>query len=179
MKSQRQQSSRSLAQDGRPPWDRQPGEPQRAYAAFSAYRAMPAHKRSLRELATQLSYKDDTGIARWSREWLWQFRCEQWDAHQERERSQKLEALRLEAIENHRREACHGQAIVMKALLKVGKIVEHPPGRSRGVANARCRDGGPEDWDCAGARGAGISRRERGRSLEEGQGSAGQYGARP
>jgi len=58
-----------LAPDGRASWERQPGESAKAYYAFTQYREMPPHKRSLRVLGRQMGYRKETALGRWSVEW--------------------------------------------------------------------------------------------------------------
>ena len=59
------------------PWERQPGESEPAFAAFTVYRDM-AEKRSLREVGRQLG-KSRALIERWSSKWNWQERVRAYD----------------------------------------------------------------------------------------------------
>ena len=78
------------------PWRRRPNEPTRAYAAFVLYRNQGPHKRSLRLLSTQLKRRRSGSVqattthingcvARWSRDWDWVARVEEWDDHMDRQ----------------------------------------------------------------------------------------------
>lgn len=61
------------------PWDRQPHEGSKAYAAFLAYRDSGS-ERALRAIAKQLG-KSNTLVMRWCREKDWVKRVEAWDNH--------------------------------------------------------------------------------------------------
>jgi hypothetical protein len=70
-------------------WERQPGESDRAFAAFAAYRDLGA-RRSLNEVCRQL-YPTQTGrkraatgrVQHWSRAHRWVERARAWDAEQD------------------------------------------------------------------------------------------------
>jgi len=75
------------------PWERQPREAAKAYAAFCAYRDMPAAQRSRWELARQLA-KSRQLVSRWSARWRWVERAEAWDAELDRQkRLKQVEAI--------------------------------------------------------------------------------------
>lgn len=61
-------------------WERQPGEPAKAFAAFRLYRDTPAHERSLEKVARERS----TYVTRWSGRWNWVVRAAAWDTEQDR-----------------------------------------------------------------------------------------------
>lgn len=70
------------------PWERQMGEPEKAFAAFTRYRDTPAKDRSLRKCVlaeygvvtrAKLAYWE-----KWSRDWRWQFRVAAWSDEQDR-----------------------------------------------------------------------------------------------
>jgi hypothetical protein len=69
--------TRPLASD-HSPWQRQPGETQRAYVAFTSYRDMGPNERSIRAVARTL-HRSVTLIGRWSARWGWVVRADQWD----------------------------------------------------------------------------------------------------
>lgn len=76
------------------PWDRQPDESAKAYAAFCAFRDMGALKRSVLGLARQLERGHDW-LQEWSTRWDWRKRAEAWDAHLEEEgRLAQIDAVR-------------------------------------------------------------------------------------
>lgn len=105
----------------RAPWERQPGEPTRAYAAFCLYRDMPASERSLRAVAGRLygpnrTTKVPKTLARWSARWRWVERAAAWDEEQDRRaREAQLKAIQ-EMRERHAREA---MALQQKALQRL------------------------------------------------------------
>ena len=71
-------------------WERQPGEPDRAWAAFTTYRDLGPVRRSLTK-AVQEGTDGGTprGLSRvkeWSRRWSWAARAASWDAEADRRR---------------------------------------------------------------------------------------------
>lgn len=112
---------------GPAPWERQPGEPAKAYAAFCLYRDMPAHARSLRAVADRL-YGSGTASKRrrtpgqlfkWSTRWRWVERAAAWDDEQDRQaRQAQLRAVQ-EMRERHVREA---MALQRKALERLQRM---------------------------------------------------------
>lgn len=105
---------------GPAPWERQPGEPARAYGAFCIYRDLPPHERSLRAVAERLGGKrSETGrrstrpLERWSSRWRWVERAARWDEEQDRRaREAQIRAVK-DMRERHAKEA---MALQQKAL---------------------------------------------------------------
>jgi len=107
---------------GPAPWERQPGEPARAYGAFCIYRDLPPQERSLLAVARKLGYVRVTGgrrpsvpgrIQEWSTRWRWVERAGAWDDEQDRlAREAQVRAIQ-EMRERHAREAV---ALQRKAL---------------------------------------------------------------
>jgi hypothetical protein len=102
------------------PWERQPGEPEKAFAAFAAYRDL-GPKRSLDAVGRQLYGGTQTGRKRdatgrlqeWSRTWQWVERAAAWDG--ELDRLARLE--QVEAVKDMcRRHAEQAQEFQAKAL---------------------------------------------------------------
>jgi hypothetical protein len=85
-----------------PPWERQPGEPDRAFAAFCLYRDAGAADRSLDGVGRQVHgtragrKRGATGrVQHWSARWSWVARARAYDAHQDRlAREAREEAVR-------------------------------------------------------------------------------------
>lgn len=82
-------------------WDRQPGEGESAWRAFTVYRDQGLGNRSQRKACEQLfPHRDPTDartreIGGWSIKWRWVERCAAWDAHLESLRQEEFrEALR-------------------------------------------------------------------------------------
>lgn len=65
------------------PWERQKGESEKAYEAFTTYRDMGA-KRSVSAVSERLS-KSRQLISRWKATWNWDERCREWDNQLQRE----------------------------------------------------------------------------------------------
>ncbi|MDR1439920.1 MAG: hypothetical protein LBJ10_07910 [Clostridiales bacterium] len=103
--------TKTPAGSGGEPWERQPGEGAKAFAAFAAYRDMGAGDRSIRKVAQNLA-KSATAIKEWSARWEWQNRCAAWDAELDRlaREEQKKELLKMRG-----RHAQIGSALIAKA----------------------------------------------------------------
>src|SRR4051812_38519357 len=72
------------------PWERQPGESEKRWSAFVAYRDQPAGQRSLRGLARQLG-RGGRLLQQWSSEDGWQRRVAAWDRHSQRVHQRAVE----------------------------------------------------------------------------------------
>ena len=107
------------------PWERQPGESEEAYYAFTLYRDMPPRERSMRKVA-DLFYgrKPASGrrrsipgtIRRWADRFAWVERVLAWDEEQDRI---KREAAREAVEEMLRRHAQEAVALQTKALQRL------------------------------------------------------------
>lgn len=73
---------------GRKPYERQPNEPDRAWAAFVVYRDLGLEERSLVKAAGVIRKRTggegsldskQNQLERWSFKYQWRFRCEEWD----------------------------------------------------------------------------------------------------
>lgn len=72
-----------MSRKKREPWERQVKEPDAAWQAFKLYRDMPHEsgtKRSQMKVAKRLG-KNDNVIARWSIQWNWVERCNEYDTY--------------------------------------------------------------------------------------------------
>lgn len=101
--------------ESREPWDRQLGEPKRAYAYFCAYRDLGL-SRTLQAAAAKGQVKVGY-LGKLSSRWKWVHRADQWDAWQEKERNR---AARRKAVLEARLEAR-----VVSDLLKAAAIAGH------------------------------------------------------
>lgn len=98
------------------PWDQQPNETKVAYAAFVCYRDMGA-ARSNAKVGRKLG-KTKSLMDRWSSEWKWVIRAEEWDAELDREyRAELIEQRRAMAL-RHTKNAVALQTVAMEALKK-------------------------------------------------------------
>lgn len=75
------------------PWERQEGEGEKAYEAFTIYRDLGANRST--EKVRQTSGKNKRLIERWSSRWKWVERCRAWD-------NQLQEAAYAEAVKQTR-----------------------------------------------------------------------------
>ena len=87
--------------DGIRPWDRQPGETSKAYAAFVAYRDLGG-ERSYAKVARQLG-KSTTLLDRWGRQNDWQSRTAAWDSMPGRAVQEAYEERAARIAEQHDR----------------------------------------------------------------------------
>src|SRR5437660_1461972 len=93
--------------DTRLPYERQPGESDRAFAAFCCYRDL-GPKRSLDEVGKRL-YGGQSGrkraatgrVQEWSSNWQWRERVAAWDAHLDQQTREAQEKARREMGERH------------------------------------------------------------------------------
>lgn len=98
------------------PWDRQDGEPQKAYHAFLHFRAQPSHFHSCRaayrdhvRMCTTPPFTHDPDLITeapkswrlWSAQWGWMDRAAAWDREVDRVASAKLLAQQVAARERH------------------------------------------------------------------------------
>jgi hypothetical protein len=81
------------------PWERQPGESGRAFAAFVAYRDT-GDSRSYTGVAQTL-HKSRTLVARWGTRWRWQDRLSAWERNLEYERQVAHRRAIIEMNERH------------------------------------------------------------------------------
>jgi hypothetical protein len=76
------------------PWDQQPKESSRAFAAFVVYRDM-GHKRSCNAVAQQLKLNHST-VLEFSKRHNWQERVRAWDTQVDKENQQRqIEAIKI------------------------------------------------------------------------------------
>lgn len=96
------------------PWERQKGESEKAYEAFTTYRDMGA-KRSVSAVSERLS-KSRQLISRWKSTWSWDERCREWDNQLQRE-AKKAAAEELRKMsQRHVKIAMQLQSAAVQAL---------------------------------------------------------------
>lgn len=92
-------------------WERQPGESDEAYRAFSIYRDLGL-TRSVKKAAaiyyhgtldklSEVTQGERANLLKWSRRWMWVARCEAHDAEEDREMRLKLRERRQKMLEQH------------------------------------------------------------------------------
>lgn len=102
------------------PWERQPRETGRRFAAFTVYRDMAASDRSASKVAQTLAVSRPL-ILRWSSAEAWVARVSAWDVEQDRIKR----AARVKEIEDMgRRQAAAGALIQTKGLAKIRSLVD-------------------------------------------------------
>jgi hypothetical protein len=98
------------------PWEQQPGESARAFAAFSTYRDL-GPRRSLRAAAAtfygRTSASSERQLDKWSRAFHWIERASAWDRHLDAQARIAQEEARREMVQRHVQEA---RALQAKAL---------------------------------------------------------------
>jgi hypothetical protein len=88
-------------------WDRLPGEPDKAWAAFCSYRDMPVSGRSIKaaqELQTGKKLKTRQPSRHWlswSSKWNWVARARACDAHRELQNRDLIEAQHRDKLQDH------------------------------------------------------------------------------
>lgn len=99
-------------------WERQKGESEQAYEAFTVYLGQPRGRRSVREVARTLS-KSGSLIMRWSSEWGWVGRAAAYEQAQDRRLAADLDQQRRDALDRHAQIARLMQSKAIEALRKV------------------------------------------------------------
>lgn len=108
------------AEPERDPWERQPGEGARAFAAFQVYRDMGPTERSLRQLVARRIAERKT-IHRWSAQNGWVSRSAAYDAMLERARIQQRVSDVQEMESRHAQIAQAGLAALSMPLIALGR----------------------------------------------------------
>ncbi|HEY8599148.1 MAG TPA: hypothetical protein VIL85_12000 [Thermomicrobiales bacterium] len=115
------------------PYDRQPGEPERAYAAFKIFL-----EREPRDTITGLSRrlsKSRQLLDRWCQQWRWRERAVYYDADQRRQRDDAVAADRAALIQQHAQAARVLLNVALRAMAprplldKGGRAVTDAAGR--------------------------------------------------
>lgn len=94
------------------PWDRQEGETDEAFQAWTAYRDGQPDA-TTRSIAAQLQ-KSTTLIQRWSRRWRWQDRLRAWSIEQDRVRQEQ----QLEHVQNRTKRHAQIAEVAQEALAR-------------------------------------------------------------
>ena len=107
------------------PYERQPGEPKRAYAAFAVYREMGV-ERSLAKAAKEIG-RSVRVLEMRSVSWKWVERCQEYDAYLDRQARRAREKDRSIMLERHARLAMLGQSLVVDTLRKLLEEAQQDP----------------------------------------------------
>ena len=120
------------------PWERQPGEPIRAFRYFTLYRDM--QMRSLAKLARAMGRRNPSLFEKYSKQWQWPARCEAWDEELDSIlRSKTVDEL-CNMRERHVNLALGMQTAVVKELKALVRRVEAAEEKARQDAIARGQD---------------------------------------
>lgn len=99
------------------PWERQIGESEKAFEAFSLYRDMGA-ERTMQAVADEL-HKSYTLIRRWKNAWNWKDRVIEYDNDKERQAKKEAEKGLRDMYNRQTKIAMQIQAKALKALDKL------------------------------------------------------------
>lgn len=116
-----------MSGDEIPLWDRQRGESEQAYYAFSVYRDQ-ASPRGYSRVVSELS-KSRTLITRWASRWYWRERTRAWDQFQEEiVRREQIKATR-EMARRQARDAEAFQHVLVAPVTAALRKLQTPAGR--------------------------------------------------
>jgi hypothetical protein len=87
----------------RVPWDRQPDETDKAWAAFVIYRDLGSI-RTVARTTKELGKRNPQHVEDWSRKYGWRFRVEEYDRDQDRKAREEAERIRLAEVERQTKE---------------------------------------------------------------------------
>ena len=106
--------------DGIPePWERQAGEPPKAWEAFTIYRSMPAKERSVQKVGERQGKKWVSYMQDWSAKWRWVDRAAEYDNYLDRQKMEQEAKNRKEMYDMHIKAA---RAMLGKALKALQSI---------------------------------------------------------
>ena len=101
-------------------WDRQPGEPPRAWAAFQVYRDAGPETRSIAFVCQQCG-KTRGLVTRWCGAYQWVRRAAAWDDSVDRDRQQKQ---REDILSMNMRHAATASIALSKVIERLGQLTE-------------------------------------------------------
>lgn len=107
---------------GPAPWDRLPGETDKAFEAFRVYLELGTSKRSYRATADVLGRKSDRWLKTWGGKYHWAERVSAWNDHTASIRTRELEQTHRLDLEEVRTELL---ALHRKAISVSRKILDH------------------------------------------------------
>lgn len=108
------------------PWERQPEETDPAWEAFQTYRDLGPKERSMRRTA-EIVEKSETLMVRWSGQWSWVHRAQEWDREVDRRRREAaVEAIEEMSARHARQAQAYLQALMQPAIAVLEKVREDP-----------------------------------------------------
>lgn len=122
------------------PWDRQPRESSRAFAAFAIYRDL-ASKRTYQQVANRLGC-NGSNIRRWASEWAWYARAFEWDKFLDQLDRETYSYERHRMSDRLAKEGMALQAIGMDGLQKLQERVRKNEHRLTTTECVRLIEGG-------------------------------------
>jgi len=131
-----------MSDEGKQPWDRQPGESSKAYAHFCLYRDM-GQGRSLRKLTADAR---TTSMLRqlqhWSSRWHWVERCQRYDDYLEYQDRLGQQKQRRQMNERHVKLGQFSQNVALRRLEKLVRDIEEEKSTMSAADSARLLDVG-------------------------------------
>jgi hypothetical protein len=118
--------ARPLATD-REVWEKQPGESDKAWVAFRTYRDMLDGKRSISRLARELERSRDGTLAKWSTEWQWPFRCEEFERSLDAERQREMRQEIVKMAQRHAQQAQLFMSVLSQPAMALMRKVQADP----------------------------------------------------
>lgn len=117
------------------PWERQEGETDRGFAAFSTYLGIGG-RRSLSKTAKLLGYRNDRSLAKWSADWGWVARAQAWDEDQARQTQEERAAARRRALD---RQAQVAETVIAQSARRLIPPKFHADGKTELTKEERDR----------------------------------------
>lgn len=109
----------TLTDEGRHPWDRQPGEGDSAYYCFTVYRDHGPLNRSASRVVSECA-RPLSLVTRWRSRWYWVERARAWDAMKDDEK--RREQVQ-EAIDMGRRQATEARALSQAMMIPIREVL--------------------------------------------------------
>jgi hypothetical protein len=115
------------------PWDRQPQESHKAFAAFTLYRDL-AGDRTLQRVAEELRCTG-ANVRRWASRWNWRYREREWDIYQDQRAQEAQIRERMLMAARQAQTAVSMQNIAAAEMEKLRTSLDtSEPGKRRGLS---------------------------------------------
>jgi hypothetical protein len=122
------------------PWERQPGETNKAWNAFRIYRDMDAAERTIKSVSKQLGYSVTALCERWSRLNDWVSRAGTYDAHMDEQRRNRRERERLAASDRRVQIAKNMQLVGGAAIQELGTKIQEALQKGKPIPKISLKD---------------------------------------